>query len=399
MGLNFKLSASFYPLLKVKERYLMLCGGRGSGKSEFAARKLLYRMWVEHPHRFLVIRKVRRTLGESVVKVFEELLRGQGVGFDYNKTDRVMRILTPKGVSELIFDGLDDPEKIKSIKGISGIWCEEMTELTREDFLTLDLCLREPVKSYHQIIGSFNPMESEARWIKEMFFGAERWPGSYIHKSTIEDNPVAEVRRRYLPILEALREQDEALWRIARLGEWASRVGRIYEWEVGELPEMAWDEVFYGLDFGYSVDPAAVVKVYRRADEFWVEEMLYERGLTNQVLGQRLREMGVGECAVYCDSAEPKSIEELRRMGIRARASEKGADSVRAGIDYIKGLKVKVVRGSINLVKEMNGYMWRKDKAGNLLPEPVAWDNHLMDAVRYAIYSHCKRGKVSVWRI
>jgi len=399
MGLRIRLSESFYPLLEVKERYLMLCGGRGSGKSEFAARKILLRCWTEHPHRFLVMRKVRRTLGESVIKVFEQLLKEQGVDYEFNKTDRRMRILTPKGVSEIVFEGLDDPEKIKSVKGITGIWCEELTEFTRDDFLTLDLCLREPVKSYHQIMGSFNPMESEAKWLKDMFFGAVTWPKSFIHRSTIDDNPIREVREQYRPILDALRDQDEAIWKIARLGEWASRVGRIYDWEVGELPEMSWDEVIYGLDFGYSVDPAAVVKCYRRADEWWIEEMLYERGLTNQQLGQRLREMGVGESPVYCDAAEPKSIAELRRMGIMARAAEKGPDSVRSGIDYLKSRKIKVVRGSVNLTKEMNNYMWKKDKNGNLLPEPVAWDNHLLDAARYSIFTTSHRPQLNVWRV
>lgn len=394
------LSKTFYPLLEDKHRYLVLCGGRGSGKSEFAARKLVYRCLRDGNHRFLVLRKVRKTARESVIRVFEELLNSLRVPFNYAITERRMYLPGAYGrKNELLFDGLDDPEKIKSIKGITGIWMEEATEFTRDDFLTLDLCLREPTKTYHQIILTFNPMEYEAPWLKHMFFDRPH-PDALVHTSTIDDNPIPEVRERYRPLLESLKEQDEALYKIARLGQWASRYGRIFNWPVAPLPaDVSWDEIYFGVDFGYSVDPAAVIKVYRRADRYFVEEMLFETGLTNQDLAARLKSMGVGSFPVYCDAAEPKSIEELRRAGIKARESAKGADSVRASIDWLRGLNVTIVTGSVNLIREHNGYCWRKDVAGNLLPEPVKYDDHLIDAVRYAVYTHGRRPQISVWGV
>jgi phage terminase large subunit len=228
-----------------------------------------------------------------------------------------------------------------------------------------------------------------------MFFGAVPHPDSFVHRSTIEDNPIAEVREGYISVLDSLKDQDEALYKIARLGEWAARAGQIFSWDVVPLPEQAFDEVWDGGDFGYSIDPAAALRIYRRADEFWLEELLYETGLTNQDLGARMKELG--SRLSYWDSAEPKSIEELKRMGLRARPALKGEDSVRASIDFIKSKKVHIVQGSHNLLREHNTYCWRKDKAGNPLPEPVSYDDHLMAAARYGIYSHCVKPKVRVW--
>lgn len=383
------ISKPFQPLLDDPHRYLVLCGGRGSGKSEFAARKLFYRAMKEGGHRFLVMRKIRRTLKESVIRIFETLLAENKVAFEYYSSDRKIIFLSPDGKrNELLFEGLDDPEKIKSIKGITGIWIEEATEFSRDDFLVADLCLREPGPGYHQTILTFNPDEARAAWLKQMFFDEKRKDAT-VHVSTIDDNPIRQVREAYREQLEKLKLIDEALWKIYRLGQWAHLAGQIFSWDVVELPEMGFDEVFWGGDFGYSVDPAAVVKVYRRADEFWVEEKLYQTGLTNQQLGQALIEMGCRE-PIYFDAAEPKSIRELCLMGIDARPSEKGPDSVRAGIDFLRTKKIHIVSGSVNLQKEVSSYVWRKDKSGNPLNEPVQFNDHLISAVRYAITTHCR---------
>jgi len=390
MEIKIRLSESFFPLLEAKERYLVLCGGRGSGKSEFAARKLFYRAMKEGGHRFLIMRKIRRTLRESVVRIFQNLLSENKIAFEYLASDRKILFLSPSGkLNELLFEGLDDPEKIKSIKGITGIWIEEATEFSRDDFIVTDLCLREPGPGYHQTILTFNPDEARAPWLKEMFFSGKR-KDAVVHVSTIEDNPIRKVREAYREQLEKLRTVDESLWKIYRLGEWARLAGQIFSWDVAELPQMAFDEIFWGGDFGYSIDPAAVVKIYRRADEFWIEEKLYQTGLTNQQLGQLLHEQGCRQ-PIYFDSAEPKSIQELCLMGLDARPSEKGPDSVRSGIDFLRSKKIHIVSGSTNLQKEVSGYVWRKDRSGMTINEPVQFNNHLISATRYAITTHCRQ--------
>ncbi|MCK4823669.1 phage terminase large subunit, partial [bacterium] len=150
--MKITLSESFYPLLKQQERYLVLCGGRGSGKSEFAARKIFYRCMKEGNHRYLVLRKIRKTAQETCILVVRTILAENDIIHDYNKTDRKISFINPAGQpNEIIFDGLDEWQKIKSYKAATSIWMEELTEFTKDDFREIDLILREPTKYYKQI--------------------------------------------------------------------------------------------------------------------------------------------------------------------------------------------------------------------------------------------------------
>jgi len=393
------LSNHFFPLLERKERYLILCGGAGSGKSEFAGRKIFYRCMKEGNHRFLVLRKIRKTVEESCVEVIRQILAHNNVIHDYNKSERVITFINSAGrVNEILFDGLDDPEKIKSIKGITSVWMEELTEFTREDFMQVDLRLREETGLYQQIMASFNPDEALGGWIKKMFVD-EIYPDSYVDISTVEHNPIREMREKYIQILDRLN--DPTAHKIYRLGLWALPTGRIFNWDVQALPDIRFDEVFYGGDFGYSVDPAAFVKIYRKADEFWLEEIIYKTGLTNQDLAREIKaDSRVNPQDIsYWDSAEPKSIQELWNEGINAHPALKGPDSVRSGIDYLKSVKVHVVPGSTNIISEQGTYRWKQDKLGNDLPEPVAFKNHAMDAIRYGIFTHCSQPMPMIWRV
>ena len=385
--MKITLSKSFYPLLEERSRYLILCGGRGSGKSEFAARKIFYRCMKEGGHRFLVLRKVRKTIQESCVKVIRTVLAENNVIHEYNKTDRTITFVNPSGkLNEILFDGLDEREKIKSYKAATSIWMEELTEFTKDDFMEIDLILREPTPYYKQIIASLNPDEAKAPWIKDEFFDKKR-PDSITHKSTVFDNPIKEVREQYLSVLEGL--DDETYRDIYLHGIWAFAKGQIYNWGVVKLPDINFDENFYGLDFGYSIDPAALVFIHRKANDFWVEEVIYETGLTNQDLAEKMKDNKINlKKEIYADSAEPKSIEEIRREGFNIKPCMKGADSVRAGIDYLKSMNIHIVGGSENIIKERSKYKWKIDANGKTMNEPVKFDDHTMDAIRYAIHTH-----------
>ena len=151
------------------------------------------------------------------------------------------------------------------------------------------------------------------------------------------------------------------------------------------------DEIFYGGDFGYSVDPAALVRIYRKANEFWVEQVIYETELTNIQLGNKMKVKGINDTdVIYWDCAEPKSIQELYEMGFNVKPCEKGPDSVRAGIDFLKEQRIHIIDGSENIINEQKSYVWKEDKDGNTLNIPLPFDNHAMDAIRYGIYTHCK---------
>ncbi len=395
------ISSHFEPLLTNERRYLILCGGAGSGKTEFAARKLFYRCMTEGNHRFLILRKVRSRVRESVMEVMARVLTDNGVKYQHDKTDRVFSFCG----NQVLFDGLDDPEKIKSIKGITGEWLEEMTEFGRDDFMQLDLRLREPGPKYHQIIGTFNPDEVQAPWIKERFFKLDVPPycddvDVTVDVSTVKHNPIKEVRERYAAQLEALKAQDEVMYKIYGLGLWAAAKGRIYNWDVQPLPaDMVWDDAWYGLDFGFSVDPAACVKIYRKANEYWLQEVLYQTGLTNADLAMVLKGHGINGAMVVCDSAEQKSIEELRRAGISAVGADKGPESVKAGIDLLRSKKIHLTPESGNLIAESRTYKWKEDGNGNPLPMPVKYKDHLLDAARYGITFDAFRAEPRIRRL
>ena len=385
------ISDSFEPLLYDKSRYLVLCGGKGSGKSEFAARKIFYRCQKEGNHRCLILRKSRKTAKGSVLEVMRRLLMENNIDFDYNKTESRFIWTNPQGQpNELLFDGLDEPEKIKSIKGLTIVWIEETTEFTEASFIQVDLAFREPSPYYLQLILSFNPEEALAPWLKKRFFDNID-PDATVHNSTIADNPIKEMREAYRRRLEAI--EDDTLRAIYLRGEWAVQKGLIFAWDVVLLPDINFDEVFYGGDFGYSVDPAVVVRIYRKANEYWVDEVIYSTGLTNQALAAQMKSSAItGHDLCYFDSAEPKSIAELIHEGLSGvKPSQKGPDSVRAGIDYLKSQKIHIVEGAEHIINECRTYKWKMDRAGNSLPAPEKFNDHCLDSIRYGIFTHMKK--------
>ena len=206
---------AFLPLYFDESRYLVLCGGGGSGKSIFAGRKVLERVTTERGHRWLVCRKVARTLRDSC---FAQL-RGQiaehypGSGAKINVSD--MRIVFPNG-SEILFAGLDDVEKLKSIYDITGIWIEEASEITEQEFNQLDIRLRTQFDQYLQMILTFNPI-SITHWLKRRFFDTQDERAT-THRSTYRDNRflTAEAVRT----LEAFKDTDPYYYQVYCLGEW-----------------------------------------------------------------------------------------------------------------------------------------------------------------------------------
>ena len=394
-------STHFADILLIESRYLVLYGGRGSGKSEAVARKIFFRCWYEGGHRVLITRKIRRSLKDSALKVMLLLLSGSDVKYTYNKTDLFIRFRGQNGEwNELLFYGLDDPEKLKSLKGITMVWIEEATDLSKADFIEVDLILREPSKFYKQLMMSFNPDETKALWLKEMFFGekpdfytgAGKKRDSFLHHSSIMHNPVDTVVEEYVDILDDL--DDEALTKIYKHGIWAAPKGRIFFWPEEPLPseDADWyDDIIYGNDFGFSVNENAYFKIWRKGLKFWVKELIYELGLTTPQLAKEIKanlESDI-EAETYCDSAEPKAIQELIDNGINALPSEKGPDSIEYSYDLLLSLDICIVEGtSHNLLDETRTHKWKEDRFGNPTGKPVDFKNHGISAVRYAIYTH-----------
>jgi len=192
--------------------------------------------------------------------------------------------------------------------------------------------------------------------------------------------------------IEAAREKGKTSeywqnwWNVYGLGQVGSIQGAIFStFEQVKQEEINDAELIaLGLDWGFTNDPTALVAVYRKNGKVLLHELIYEAGLTNQDIGERMRALGVNKShEIIADSAEPKSIEELRRMGFRMTAAVKGQDSVRQGIDILQRHDLAVTETSLNLIKELRNYKWATDKAGKTLNEPIDAYNHGVDGVRY----------------
>ncbi|MBU2249339.1 MAG: PBSX family phage terminase large subunit [Gammaproteobacteria bacterium] len=382
------INPHFYPLLKCKNRYLVLKGGGGSGKSHFVAQKFLIRTMLAIESRTklrpLLVRKTQPSLRESVFQLMTDYIDLWGLTslVDINKTEMKMSF---EGGTIIRCHGLDERNKIKSIEGITDVWIEEcIPEIEEDDFIFLDMYMRGKSKTYQQMVLGFNPISS-LHWIHKKFF-EKKMPDSYVDESTYKDNRF--LSDRSCKVYEDLINQDENYYRIYALGEWGQLQHTVYSnYEyTDEWPEQ-YDERIYGLDFGYN-NPTAMVEIRFKDKVPYERELLYRSKMTNTDLISWLASAGTDNDFIYCDCAEPNRIEEIGAAGYNVIPADK---SVKDGIDYCKRQRPKVLRSSSNWKKEIVSYVYKKDKDGNIIDEPVKHLDHLMDARRYAYYTHSKR--------
>jgi len=397
---------SFWPLFKNKSRYLVLWGGAGSGKSYFTAEKLLLRiikaMENNYIEKFLCLRKTMPAARKSVFTLFKSYITKWNLSRLCVIHESTMEI-NFRGGSKIIIGGMDDPEKIKSIEGITGIWMEEATEFSMnekvKDFTQLDLRLRGETPSYKQIILTFNPI-SELNWIKARFFDKPD-PDATLHHSTYLDNRFLD--SEYIKILEKLSERDQNYHRVYKEGNWGVLEGLVYErWrEIEKFPNYReFDSFCYGMDFGFSNNPTAIVEVGFQGDDLYLREKIYETKLTNQDICRRLEDIREG-VVIVADCAEPKSIQEINNEGYLCIGSIKGPDSIKYGIQRVKQFNMYVDSFSTNLKRELVSYRWAVKANGEPVspPKPEDKNNHALDAVRYAVVKlkGLGRGKISIY--
>lgn len=393
MNLDFSkyheyIPPAFYGFIKSRKRYAILYGGRGSGKSYAATMKLLYRAFA-NKERFLIVRKTAHSQRGSTYQLFNDVARCFKMrGYmTFNKS--LMSIVCDNG-SEFIFRGCDDVSKIKSIAGITSVWIEEASELTEEDFINIDLCLREKNCDYEQILLSFNPV-SERSWLKSYFFD-RHVPESEIWKTTYLDNPF--LPDRYGEILEELKKTNYDLYKVSALGEWGSYTGTIFSPTlVNTLDE---DEDFdrklpfvWGVDVGFS-DPSVLVKVWynESAKKIYVHQYLYENKLITANIIQKLKNIRIkSHEKIYIDNASPEVIAAIHQAGFNSLPCRKGKDSVIAGINWIKEHELFIRYEDHELVKDLQSYAWSLDREGKAIDKPNHFGSHGPDAIRYACYS------------
>lgn len=359
-------------------------GGARSSKSYSIAQLFIEKLITENHKVFGICRKTFPALRMTTMRPFFDLLKEYGVYREeqHNKSFNTYNY----GTNLVQFFGLDETEKIKSAE-FNYIWMEEANEFTYDDYIALKLRLSG--QHYHgernQLYLSMNPIDSN-NWIATR--ASKETDVEVIH-STFQDNPylTEEYKRQLLDLIN----QDEAAYRIYVLGEWGKIEGKIYSNYkiIPELPTMDNAKWAYGLDFGL-VNPSAVVKVYLFKDQFYVEERLYKSNITNSDIIEFFSHEARGD--IYADPSAKMMITEISRAGYNAFEGHK---SVKEGIDLCQRQTLYIPQASAHLITEIRDYHWKKDKnmmgEDAFLMEPVKYNDHAVDAMRYAIFGLTSR--------
>ena len=385
-----------------RKTYVVCKGSRGSKKSKTSALWHIYHMMKYPQSNTLVVRKVERTLRDSAFSDLQWAIRKLGVD-DYWKctTSPLEMTYTPTG-QKILFRGLDSPLKLTSISVPTGVlnflWLEEAYEIMKEDdFDMMDESIRGilPEGYFKRITITFNPW-NEHHWLKNRFF------------DVVADNVLAMtttyqcnewLSETDIQLFEDMKVRNPRRYNVAGLGNWGVVDGLVYEkWDeqpftLSQLPKDA--QSAFGLDFGYTNDPSALFCGFLSMEQrrLYVWDELYKKGLSNKAIFQEVQRMGYEKERITADCAEPKSIDELRGMGLRIKGAKKGRDSVNNGIQWIQDLEIIIHPRCVNFLTEISQYQWKKDKFGKSLNEPEDDNNHLMDAMRYALERFIQKNK------
>lgn len=385
---------------RFRGRYRVCKGSRASKKSKTTALNIIARM-MEYPDaNTLVVRKVFRTLKDSCFTELKWAINRLRVAEWWNiKESPLEMTYTPTG-QKIYFRGLDDPLKVTSITVEHGylcwMWIEECYEVTKEDdFNMLDEAIRGAIPPetglFKQITLTLNPW-NEKHWVKKRFFDAP--PSDDILAMTTDYRCNEWLDASDLGVFENMRLTNPRRYKVAGLGDWGITDGLVYEnwdeqvFDVQEISQRSSIKSAFGLDFGYTNDTSALFcgLVDTVAREIYVFDEMYEKALSNAKIYETIRDMGYAKERIRADCAEPKSIDELRVLGLpHIRKARKGRDSVNNGIQYIQDYKIIIHPRCVNFITEIGNYAWDEDKFGNKLNKPIDDFNHLMDAMRYAL--------------
>lgn len=373
----------------------MLKGGKASKKSSTTALNLIYRLMKYKDSNLLVVRAVMNTHRDSTFAQLKWAQERLGVADLWQNTVSPMEMVYKPTGQKILFRGFDDVLKLASTTVNKGylcfVWIEEAFEIkTLEDFEKLDLSVPRgnvPSPLFKQTTITFNPW-SERHWLKKRFFDKQD-KNVNVYTTNYKCNEFLD--KTDIEVFEQMKKSSARKYAVAGLGEWGIAEGLIYENFVAETPEIAdkdrwkWQH-FFGLDYGYSNDPTAFIAFMANPLDkvIYVYDEFYEKRMLNSDIAKAIIAKGYGKERIRADCAEPKSNDDLRRLGItRIMPSVKGKDSVINGIMNIVEYFIYVNPRCVNTLKELSSYVWEKGVSGNL-NMPRDENNHLMDALRYA---------------
>lgn len=374
--------------------FYWLPGGRGSTKSSFVGIEVPL-LLMQHPQfHAVVLRKVGNTIKNSVYPQVQWGIEQLGVA------DRFKCITSPHEITykatgqKILFFGVDDPMKVKSIKlsfGYVGIvWYEELDQFSgMEEIRNLNQSLLRGGDKYW-VFASYNPPKSRNNWVNEEILN--EYPDRLVHKTTYLDVPRAWLGEQFLLEAEKLKAKNETAYNHEYLGEVTGTGGAVFEnVEDMRMPDeliSQFDRLYYGLDFGFAVDPLAFVAMYYDAkhEDLYIFDEIYQQKLTNRQAAARIGAR-YNDCRIIADSAEPKSIVEMRGLGLNVAGARKGPDSVDHGMKWLQNLAHIYIdkRRCPNTYREFIGYEYERNREGQFISAYPDVDNHAIDAVRYGM--------------
>jgi len=379
-------------------RYRVVKGSRGSKKSKSTAIWYITHLQQLKGANLLVVRQTYRSLKDSCFTELRWAINRLGQSDKWKITESPLEMTFKRTGQKIYFRGLDDSMKITSITVENGVlcwcWIEEAFQIRNEaDFDTINEGIRGTVPDglFKQMTLTFNPWH-QSHWLKKRFFDAE--PSSdlmaitktYLMNEFLDDSDRKE--------FEDMKIRNPRRYVVAGLGEWGITDGLVYEnfevkeFSVGEIQSRYKVESVFGLDFGYTNDESALFCGLADIDnkQLYVFNEMYAKGMSNERLHEEITKLGYSKEVITADSAEPKSIDRIRGLGIRRiKPAVKGKDSIMNGIDYIQDYKIIIHPKCVNFITEIEMYTWAEDRAGQKVNKPVDDHNHLMDAMRYAM--------------
>lgn len=367
------------------KRIIIEQGGTRSGKTYNILMWIIFDYCSKNRGKVITIcRKTYPALRATAMRDFFEILKINGL-YDESLHNKSSSEFKFKG-NTIEFISLDKPTKIRGRKR-DLLYINEANEITFEDWQQLIF------RTTGRIILDYNPSD-EFHFIYDKIKPREDVD---FFITTYKDNKF--LSQDIISEIERLKDIDPNYWKVYGLGEVGASQSIIFRiQDCADVPDTA-TFLSYGMDFGFTNDPTTLVGIWKQGDDIYLKELLFKTGLTNRDIDNHLRLLGVGREEIFADSAEPKSIEELYRMGWNIKPATKGQGSINIGIDMMKRYRLNITRDSLNMIKEFRNYKWQEDKNGTVLNTPVDMFNHTIDAVRYGLYDKLSRpnyGKYAV---